>query len=331
MSVSSATSPASSALDVRALEAHRAALTGHCYRMLGSVVEADDAVQETMIRAWKALAGFDGRSSLRTWLTRIATNVCLDALSDAKRRARPMEEGPSGTIEDELVSRPRTHWLEPVPDARAIPAEDDPAARALQRESIRLAFVAACQLLPPKQRAALLLTEVIGCSAAEVAETLELSVASVNSALQRARATLAERGEDAVLQPKVPSPEEEELVVRYVEAFERYDADTLASLCREDVTFSMPPYALWLVGPEKVRGWLLGRGCGCRGSRLVRTSASGTVAFGQYRPAPSGEGHVAWGLVVLETEGGLVRRWNTFLDVETLFPRFDLPMTLPPA
>lgn len=327
----SASTVTSTALDARALEAHRAALTGHCYRMLGSVVEADDAVQETMIRAWKALAGFDGRASLRTWLTRIATNVCLDALSDAKRRARPMEEGPSGTIEDELVSRPRTHWLEPVPDVRAIPAGDDPAARALQRESIRLAFVAALQLLPPKQRAALLLSEVIGCSAAEVAETLDLTVASVNSALQRARATLAARGEDAELRPTAASVADEELLARYVEAFERYDAETLASLCREDVTFSMPPYSLWLVGQEAVRGWLLGRGCGCRGSRLVRTEANGTAAFGQYRPAETGEGHTAWGLVVLELEGGRVRRWNTFLDVETLFPRFGLPLALPPG
>lgn len=316
-------------IDARSLDAHRAALTGHCYRMLGSVVEADDAVQETMIRAWRAVDRFDGRSSLRTWLTRIATNVCLDALADAKRRARPMEEGPSGTVEDELVSKPRTHWLEPVPDARALPAEDDPAERALQRESIRLAFVAALQLLPPKQRAALLLSEVVGCSAAEVAEELELSVPSVNSALQRARATLAERGQDVEVLGRRGAETDEALVARYVEAFERYDADALAALCREDVTFSMPPYSLWLEGPANVRAWLTGRGSGCKGSRLVRTQANGQVAFGQYRLAASGEGHTAWGLVVLEIEGGRIRRWNTFLDVETLFPRFELPLTLP--
>jgi RNA polymerase sigma-70 factor, ECF subfamily len=314
----------------RDLEAHRVALTGHCYRMLGSVSEADDAVQETMIRAWRSLDRFDGRAALRTWLTRIATNVCLDALASAKRRARPMEEGPAGTIDDELVAEPRTHWLEPVPDARALPEETDPARRALLRESIRLAYVAALQHLPPKQRAALLLAEVLEWSAAEVADTLELTVPAVNSALQRARATLAERGVREETAPSTAlSGEQAHLVARFVDAFERYDVDALTSLCRDDVTFSMPPFALWLRGTEPVRGWLLGRGAACRGSRLLLTSANGAPAYAQYKPAADGSGHVAWGLGVLEIDGDRVGRWNTFLDVETLFPRFGFPLDLP--
>lgn len=314
--------------DVRDLEAHRAALTGYCYRMLGSVVEADDAVQETMIRAWRGLERFDGRASLKTWLTRIATNVCLDALADEKRRARPMEEGPAGTVEDELVARPRTHWLEPVPDARALPDEPDPARRALLRESIRLAFVAALQHLPPKQRAALLLSDVLDWSAAEVAEALELSVAAVNSALQRARATLSARGirleasEAAAL-----SAAQVQLVERFVDAFERYDVQALTALCREDVTFSMPPFSLWLSGPDAVGRWLTGRGAGCRGSRVLVTSANGSPAYAQYKRSEAG--YEAWGLGVLELDGERIARWNTFLDVEELFPRFGFPLELP--
>ncbi len=308
------------------LEEHRVALTGHCYRMLGSSAEADDAVQETMVRAWRALDRFDGRSSLRTWLYRIATNVCLDALADRKRRARPMEEGPSGTVDDELVARPRTHWLEPIPDAAALPVDADPSEQVVLRQSIRLAFVAALQHLPPKQRAVLLLTEVLGWSAAEAAECLDASVASVNSALQRARATLKSRNVDAA--PESLSERQAELLARYVQAFERYDVDALTSLLREDATFSMPPYALRLQGPEAVRAWLLGRGAGCRGSRLVPTAANGLPAFGQYRSGGPWRPHQPWGLIVLELDGDRIKGWNTFLDTETLFPRFGLPLEL---
>jgi RNA polymerase sigma-70 factor, ECF subfamily len=306
------------------LEAHRAALVGHCYRMLGSAVDADDAVQETMVRAWRSLDRFDGRASLRTWLYRIATNVCFDALADRRRRARPMDDAPAGSVQDPLVELPRTHWLEPVPDARALPQDADPSELAMLRQSIRLAFVAALQRLPPKQRAALILAEVLGWSAAEVAETLETTVASVNSALQRARATLARSG------PREPEPLSEaqsRLLDRFVDAFHRYDVDALASLLRDDVTFSMPPYALWLRGPEAVRAWLLGRGCGCRGSRLLPTAACGSPAFGQYRPRPEG-GHAPWALTVLELSGGRVAGWTSFLDTTTLFPRFGLPLDL---
>jgi RNA polymerase sigma-70 factor (ECF subfamily) len=313
--------------DISQLEVHRPALTGHCYRMLGSVVDADDAAQETMIRAWKSLDGFDGRSALRTWLYRIATNVCLDELADRKRRERPMEEGSPSSgapLLDALVQRPREHWIEPIADVYAIPTDADPSERAILRQSIRLAFVAALQNLAPKQRAVLLLIEVLGWSAAEVAETLETSVAGVNSALQRARATLAHRRDSA---PAALSVSQEQMLQRYVEAFERYDIDQLAMLLREDATLSMPPYALWIQGPEAIRTWMLGLGCGCRGSRLIPTAASGWPAFAQYRPSPDG-GHKPWALIVLELAGDQITSVNSFLDTETLFPRFDLPMEL---
>lgn len=311
---------------VAELEEHRAALNGHCYRMLGSVVDADDAVQETMVRAWRSLDRFDGRSSLRTWLYRIATNVCIDLRADRARRARPIEEGPVGTVDDTLETRPRTHWLEPVPDAHALPADIDAAERAMLRQSIRLAFVAALQHLPPKQRAALLLTEVLGWSAAEVADSLNTSVAAINSALQRARATLAGRdlGDARVSLPETQSA----LVDRYVTAFEQYDVDALTALLHEDATLSMPPYTLWLRGPEAIRTWLLGRGAGCRGSRLVPTAACGAPVFAQYRPAPEG-GHRAWALIVLDIAGDRIASMTSFLDTETLFPRFGLPLDLP--
>jgi RNA polymerase sigma-70 factor (ECF subfamily) len=303
------------------LEAHRAALTGHCYRMLGSPVDADDAVQETMVRAWRSLDRFDGRSSLRTWLYRIATNVCLDVLAARGRRERPMS-GPPGTIEDPLETRPRAHWLEPICDAAVLPADADPAERAILRQSIRLAFVAALQHLPPRQRAALLMTEVLGWSAAEAAESLETSVAAVNSALQRARATLAER-DPAGLSGELPEAQRA-LVDRYCDAFERYDVDALAAMLAADATLSMPPNTLWLRGPEAIRAWLLGRGAACRGSRLVPVAASGSPAFGQYRHG----GASPWALVVLETADGRITGINSFLDTETLFPRFGLPPSL---
>jgi RNA polymerase sigma-70 factor, ECF subfamily len=304
------------------LEEHRSALTGHCYRMLGSAVDADDAVQETMVRAWRGLERFDGRSSLRTWLYRVATNVCLDALSDRKRRERPISAGPQGSVEDALETRERSHWLEPIPDAHAIPSDTDPAERMLLRESIRLAFVAALQHLPPKQRAVLLLSEVLGWSAADIASCIESSVPAVNSALQRARATLATR--DLGEARGELSEAQRLLVERYVEAFERYEVDALTSLLREDAILSMPPYTLWLRGREAIGAWLAGRGAGCGGSRLLPTSASGAPAFGQYRQG----GREPWALIVLELSGDRIASMTSFLDVETLFPRFGLPMQL---
>ncbi|MBA3548768.1 MAG: sigma-70 family RNA polymerase sigma factor [Nannocystis sp.] len=311
---------------VHDLESHRAALTGHCYRMLGSASEADDAVQETMVRAWRALDRFEGRASLRTWLQRIATRVCLDALNDRTRRARPMELGPVGTIDDPLTVLPEVRWIEPIPDARALPTDADPSELVSLRQSIRLAFVAVLQHLPPRQRAALLLTEILGWPAAEVAESLETSVAAVNSALQRARATLAARNLERA-EPGL-SAAQSLLLERYVTAFERYDVDALATMLHHDATLSMPPYALWLRGPDVIRSWLLGRGAGCRGSRLVPTAACGSPAFAQYRPSGPGGSHQAWALVVLELSGDRIAAWNAFLDVGTLFPRFGLPLEL---
>jgi RNA polymerase sigma-70 factor, ECF subfamily len=310
--------------DVGQLEAHRAALTGHCYRMLGSAVDADDAVQETMVRAWKNLERFEGRSSLRTWLYRIATNVCFDALADGARRVRSIEDGPMGSVDDVLEQRPRTHWLEPIPDARVIPNDADPAEKASLRQSIRLAFVAALQHLPPKQRAALLLTEVIGWSAAEVASSLDTSVAAINSALQRARATLSAKSSGTV----EPAAEEVAPIVdRYVAAFERYDMDALMGLLHEDATLSMPPFTLWLQGHDTIRTWMLGRGAGCRGSRLLATAASGAPAFGQYRATPDG-GYRPWALLTLELSRDRIIGITSFLDTASLFPLFGLPAEL---
>lgn len=308
--------------DISELELHRTALTGHCYRILGSILDAEDAVQETMVRAWKSLDRFEGRSSLRTWLYRIATNVCLDLLSQRSRRMRPIEDGPVGTVDSALEERPRTHWLEPVPDALAIPADTNPLELTMMRQSIRLAFVAALQHLPPRQRVALLLADVLGWSAAEIAECLETSTAAVNSALQRARATLAAR---QVQYDEPLSEEASALLDRYLDAFHRYDVDELVALMREDVTLSMPPFALWLKGPDTIREWLLGRGSECRGSLLVRVSANGSPAFAQYRRTPDG-GYRAFALIILELRDGAIAAWNAFLDAGTLFPRLGLPL-----
>jgi RNA polymerase sigma-70 factor (ECF subfamily) len=312
-------------VDVSELEAHRRSLTGHCYRMLGSASDAEDAVQETFVRAWRGLERFEGRASMKTWLHRIATNVCLDALSDdTRRRMRPIEEWAAGTVESPLETLDRTHWLEPVPDARVLPAAGDPFEIAALRQSIRLAFVSALQHLPPRQRAALLLSEVLGWSAAEIADCLETSVASVNSALQRARATLAGRN---VPVPSELTDDQLEVIDRYVEAFETYDVDALVGLLRDDVTMSMPPYTLWLQGAESIRDWLFGPGSICRGSKLVPIKASASPAFGHYHLTADGV-YQAWAIIVLELSGDRISAWNAFLDVETLFPLFGLPMIL---
>ena len=310
-------------IDAAQLEAHRAALTGHCYRMLGSAFDADDAVQETMVRAWRGLERFDGRASLRTWMYRIATNVCLDTLSTRSRRERPITEFSPGTPGSDLETRPAEHWIEPIPDARALPTSADPHELATMRQSIRLAFVAALQHLPPRQRAALLLNEVVGLSAAEIADSLDMTAPAVNSALQRARATLASRGRFETTSPL--TDRETDLLDRYVDAFERYDVDRLVSLLRDDAALSMPPYTLWLRGPDAIREWMLGRGCGCRGSRLVRIAASGLPAFGQYRPGDTPGTYKPWAIIVLELADDRIAAVTSFLDTEKLFPLFGLP------
>ena len=306
------------------LEKHRVELTGYCYRMLGSAFEAEDAVQETMVRAWRAIDRFEGRATLRSWLYRIATNTCFDMLGSSQRRARPVDFGQLGTADVPL--RPplaESTWLQPVPDARVLPTEGDPAELAVSRESIRLAFVAALQHLPPRQRAVLILRDVLCWQASEVAGLLETTVASVNSALQRARATLAsiDPADTAALEPA--DAEQRALVARYVELFERYDIAALVELLHEDATSSMPPYDMWLRGRVEISRWMLGPGIGCRGSRLVPTVANGAPAFGQYRP-----GGVPWALNVLEISGGRITALNYFLDTEPLFPLFGLPPRL---
>jgi RNA polymerase sigma-70 factor (ECF subfamily) len=310
------------------LEAHRTELTAYCYRMLGSSFEAEDAVQETFIRAWRGYERFEGRAALRSWLYRIATNVCLDMLGGRERRARPMDLGPArdphGPIGNIL---PEMTWLEPVPDSRVLPAGGDPAEVAAMRETVRLAFVAALQHLPPRQRAVLILCEVLRWKAAEVAELLDTSVASVNSALQRARATL----EANDVSPGDPPPEldepDSELLARYVEAFEQYDMEALTSLIHEDATQSMPPYELWLSGREDIFGWWFGPGAACRGSRVIPTvAANGSPAFGQYKPNEAGDGYEPWALQVLEISDGRIVEFSFFLDTKTLFPLFGLPL-----
>jgi RNA polymerase sigma-70 factor (ECF subfamily) len=321
---------------VQRLEAHRAELTGYCYRMLGSAFEAEDAVQETMMRAWKGAAGFEGRASLRSWLYRIATNVCMDSLNAGRRRARPMDLSPASHADAVLPDRtPDTDWVEPVPDVRALPSSGDPADVVVSRETIRLAFIAALQHLPPRQRAVLILREVLAWKASETAELLGTTVASVNSALQRARATLAGAGitapDGSTGAPAGPGMDEKQqaLLDRYVDAFERYDLDTLTSLLHEEATLSMPPYPLWLRGRGEIRAWLEGTGIECKGSRLLPVRANGAPGFGQYRRDRSGRGHRAWALQVLEVRDGRVTGMNSFLDTERLFPLFGLPLELP--
>ena len=311
------------------LEQYRPALTGHCYRMLGSVVDAEDAVQESMLRAWKAIDRFADRSSLQTWLYRIATNVCLDTLTaTGRQRLRPLETtGEPEQVRDHLVldKRPRESWVEPIPDAAALPAADscDPAEHAILRESIRLAFVAALQYLPPRQRAVLLLTQVLNWSAAETAEGLGMTVAAVNSALQRARATLDAR--NPVVMPRALSVDQLHMVDRYVQAFEAYDVSALTALLHEEATLSMPPYDLWLRGHESIAAWLLTFGIGCKGSRLLPVEAcGGTPAFAQYRDG----GAQPWALLLLEVKDDRITSMTSYLDVETLFPRFGRPMRL---
>jgi RNA polymerase sigma-70 factor (ECF subfamily) len=308
------------------LERHRRELTAYAYRMLGSAFEAEDAVQETMLRAWRSFDRFEGRAALRSWLYRIATNVCLDMLSGRERRARPMDLGPARSADSPLGDPlPEVTWIEPIPDGRVLPG--DPAELAESREAIRLALVAALQHLPPRQRAVLILREVLRWRAAEVAELLDTTVASVNSALQRARSALAAR--DVTASPPRPMDDEQRaLLARYVDAFERYDMDSLTSLLHEDATWSMPPYALWLRTHLDIRKWCLGPGIGCRDSRLIPTAANGSPAFGQYKPSAKRGVREPWSLQVLEVSGDRIGGITFFLDTARWFPLFGLPPRL---
>jgi RNA polymerase sigma-70 factor (ECF subfamily) len=316
------------ASEVRAedFEPHRRELTGYCYRMLGSAFEAEDAVQETMVRAWRGIDSFEGRSAVRSWLYRIATNVCVDMLRSQQRRARPMDLGPAGTADSfRGATLPEHAWVTPIPDGRVLPEAADPAELAAAKDSVRLAFIAALQQLPARQRAVLILREVLCWQAAEVAELLETSVASVNSALQRARATLASYDVAAAPTAMVDA-DQQALLARYVDAFERYDISSLVSILHDDAIMSMPPYDFWLHGPVEMGRWFLGTGIGCRGSRLLATAANGCAAFGSYRPDPEG-GHYPWALQVVEVSGDRIVGHHNFLDTN-LFACFGLPAHL---
>ncbi len=321
MSISSAAFTASD------IEQHRSALVGYCYRMLGSPFEAEDAVQDTLLRAWRGKDRFEGRSSLKSWLYSIATNVCLDQLAGRKRRARPMDLGPAKAAElANLNLRPDDTWIEPIPNSLVAP-DPDPVEAVLRNETIRLAFVAALQRLPARQRAALILCEVLHWKAAEAAELLETSVASINSALQRARGTLAEGADEAETRVVDLDEAERTFLGRYVDAFERYDMEALCELIHEDATQSMPPYDLWLAGRENILKWFVGPGNTCRGSRVIPTvAANGSPAFGQYKPATSGVGFEPWALQVIEIKNGRIGELTFFLNTQTLFPLFGLPL-----
>jgi RNA polymerase sigma-70 factor (ECF subfamily) len=310
------------------LEEHRVALTSYAYRMLGSTFEAEDAVQETMLRAWRSYDGYEGRAALGSWLYRIATNVCIDMLNGRERRARPMDLGPAQTADAALGSPlPEATWVQPIPDDRVLRDHGDPAELAEQRDTIRLAFVAALQHLPPRQRAVLILREVLRWKATEVAELLDTTVPSVNSTLQRARSTLATRDINASGPFRPMDEHERALLTRYVDAFERYDLESLTALLHEDATWSMPPYELWLQSHRDIRKWCLGPGIGCRGSRLIPTQANGSPAFGQYKPNSSG-GYQPWSLQVLEISAGRISGISFFLDTASLFPLFGLPPSI---
>jgi RNA polymerase sigma-70 factor (ECF subfamily) len=313
------------------LEAHRRELTGFCYRMLGAGSEAEDAVQETLVRAWKAYDSFEGRSSIRSWLYRIANNVCVDMHRTPQRRARPMDLGPSSTVAA-AVLRPQAEntFVLPMADGRVIDTEGDPAEVAEARESIRLAFVAALQHLPARQRAVLILCEVLRWSAVEVGELLDTTVASVNSALQRARATMASLDIDEL--DATVDPEHEALLARYVDAFERYDMTALAQLLRDDVVISMPPHDLWLEGPDNVIGWMVGPGHDCAGSKLVRIDVNGTAGFASYKPKGGGRWE-PWAIQVIEVRDGKISGHHNFLDDHGgvrlgLFEELGLPLFL---
>ncbi len=317
-------------LDVR-LEKHRGELTGYCYRMLGSSFEAEDAVQDTLVRAWRGYDKFEGRSSMRSWLYRIATNVCLDMLTAGNKRARPMDLTDSTPLaQAALTPRPDHTWLEPMPDARVLPTVSDPAEAAVAKESVRLAFMAALQQLPPKQRAVLILREVLAWKASEVAELLGTTVASVNSALQRARATLAE-SKPAGAKAATSDPldeEQQKLLERYVAAFEGYDMPALTALLHEDAVMTMPPFDLWLRGPEDITGFMTTLGAPCAHSHLVPVAVNGLPGFAQYKPDPGEGGYTPWAVQVLEISAGRITGFHCFLDTKRWFPLFGLPLHL---
>ena len=310
------------------LEQHRAQLTAYCYRMLGSPFDAEDAVQDALVRAWRSRDRFEGRAAVRSWLYRIATNVCLDMLKSRERRVRPMDLGPAQEpLEQNLRWRPEEAWLEPIP-MQLVSSEKDPADVAVEKDSLRLALIAALQHLPPKQRAVLILREVLRWEASEVAELLDTTVQSVNSALQRARATLG-KSNVSIADPRPQLTDSDRAMLeRYVAAFERYDLSALTALLREDASQSMPPFDMWLYGRDDILSWWFGPGIACRGSRVLPTvSANGMPTYGQFKPSPNG-GHDPWALQVIDVSDGRIAEITFFLDTARLFPLFGLPLHL---
>jgi RNA polymerase sigma-70 factor (ECF subfamily) len=309
------------------LAEHRRELTGFCYRMLGSAFDAEDAVQETMVRAWRSLDRLQGSGALRSWLYRIATNVCLDALDGRKRRALPVDLSaePFAPVEASLDGvLPDGAWVEPALDRQVLPVGGDPADLAVQRESVRLAFVAALQFLPARQRAVLILREVLRWKADEVAGLLETSVAAVNSALQRARATLAVQQAEEEPAAPVVAEEQAELLERYLDAFARYDIEGLVALLHEDAVMDMPPYAMWLRSSADIASWFVGPGAGCRGSHVVPLQLNGNPAFAQWRASGPDGSFEPWAIHALQFRDGRISRMTAFLDTR-LFDLFGLP------
>ncbi len=318
----------STATDLGELEQYRSQLTSYCYRMLGSPFDAEDAVQDALVRAWRSRDRFEGRAAVRSWLYRIATNVCIDMIKSRQRRIRPMALGPAREpVEKNLNIRPEATWLEPIPIELVAP-DPDPADVAVEKESIRLALVAALQHLPARQRAVLILREVLRWEATEVAQLLDTSVQSVNSALQRARGTLAKSNVSLTDPAPRLSDSDRAMLERYVSAFERYDLSALTSLIREDATQSMPPYDMWLSGRDDIMTWWFGPGIGCQGSRVLPAiSANGMPTFAQYKIDPNG-GFSPWALQVLELKDGRIADITFFLDTAHLFPLFGMPLHL---
>jgi RNA polymerase sigma-70 factor, ECF subfamily len=286
------------------MERLRPGLTGYCYRMLGSGFEAEDATQETLLRAWRRSDSLADRAALKSWLFSIATNVCLDQIDARKRRARPVDLADPGTAVTEVgAPLPETTWVLPIASGQVADPDADPADQAARSETLRLAFVAALQHLPARQRVVLVLREVLRWSAKEVADVLETSVASVNSALQRARATLDELDLADAEAPTRPSTEDEQrLLDQYLKAFAEYDIDRIVALLRYDVVFDMPPLPLWIVGSEEVGIFMLGQGAACRGSKLIATSANGLPAYAGYKPDPESGAWLPWSVTLLEFE-----------------------------
>jgi RNA polymerase sigma-70 factor, ECF subfamily len=316
-------SPVTADIPAEQLEQYRRELTGYCYRMLGSIYDAEDAVQDTMLRAWRALATFEDRSGLRPWLYRIATNVCIDMLKGRSRRALAMDVAPVASGELRRGDpRPEATWIQPAPDSLILPPDGDPADRAVTRESVRLAFIAALQHLAPRQRAVLILRDVLHWRAAEVAALLDTSADAINSALRRARAALAAVDRDSV--PSRPSAGDRETLAAYLDAFERHDVDALVGLLRVDAILEMPPFELWMQGADDIRRWLLA--VDAFGQELLTpVNANGSPAVAVYRPPAPGGQPTAFSIQVLDVVAGRISAIHVFLD-PALFELFGLPV-----